>query len=377
MNAMGMHSSKYGGLERFMVSMAEELFIKKIVLIVIYNSEPSSKKFVQDFTFAGGKIVVANAMHPVRYFISILKLFVNYRPVLFHAHFQLYYSIIFAKLLMCRHIFATLHVMFTDDKHKVISDINEITRYTRIFRKIINRYASKIITVSDAVNRQYSMLFPEIKNKLVTIYLGTNPTHSLEKSFRASTLGNHGKVNIGTIGFNSSIKGLDILMNAMVILINDLNCSNFIVSQVGIDPSDPQNSSILREAEDKGIINHILWIGITNDVQELLPVMDIYCQPSRSEALSLSIMEAGMAGLPVVGSNIGGIPEVINHGYNGFVFENGNANQLANCLYNLINDPELRNKMGRNSKDYMMKKFNIHLRVKDLCSNYLSELGIN
>ena len=105
--------------------------------------------------------------------------------------------------------------------------------------------------------------------------------------------------------------------------------------------------------------------------------MDIYCQPSRSEALPLAIMEAGMAGLPIVGSRVGGIPEIVFDDLNGFLFDNCNANQLAECLFRLITDPGLRIRMGKNSKEHMMKYFNIQTQAKAICNKYLTGVNSN
>jgi glycosyltransferase involved in cell wall biosynthesis len=373
---MGMHSSKYGGIEKFMVILAKELNINNISLIVIYNSEPSSKEFSNDIAQAGGKIIIAHAMHPIRYFIGFVKLFVSYKPILVHAHFQVYYSIIFAKLLGCRKIFMTLHGMIIDDGSKYVSDVAQLPSSTRLFRKIINKITYGIFSVSDAVKNQYTILFPAVGEKIRTLYLGSMPINNLPELSTMKLNIDSDKVIIGTIGFNSPIKGLDILMDAMVILKNEFNCTSFLVYQIGIDPLDTASSKYVYECEQKGLKDMIKWMGIRNDTTELLAGMNIYCQPSRSEALGLAIVEAGMAGLPIVGSRVGGIPEIVKENFNGFLFDNGNAYQLAEILFRLISDPELRGKMGENSKEYLMINFNINRQTKALCNQYLTALNL-
>lgn len=165
-------------------------------------------------------------------------------------------------------------------------------------------------------------------------------------------------------------------MNAMVILKNEFDCTDFFVCQIGIDPLDPCNKDFIYECDQKGLTYLIHWMGIHNDVPGLLAGMDIYCQPSRSEALGLSIIEAGMASLPVVGSRVGGIPEIVVDGFNGFLFEGANSKHLAECLFKLIKNPELRKTMGRNSKEYMMTYFNIQKQVSAMCNEYLNELNL-
>lgn len=375
-NAIGMHSSKYGGLEKFMVMLARELSKNNISLIVIYNSEPSAKEFSNDIKQAGGQVIIAHALHPVEYLITFMKLFAKYKPFLVHTHFQIYYAIVFSKLLRCKKIFVTLHDMTVDENFELINNIKQIKISTRFFRKIINNFSDRIFAVSNAVKQQYTLLFPTVVNKIETFYLGSAPSDNFPELSKSKHKTQTEKVIIGTIGFNSPVKGLDILMDAMLILKNELNSNNFLVYQIGIDPLDPINKDYIDEIERKGLVDFIQWMGIRSDVPELLANIDIYCQPSRSEALPLSIMEAGMAGLPIVGSRVGGIPEIVWDGQNGLLFENSNSNQLAECLYTLIINPELRERMGENSRKNIMTKFNIHTQAKAMCNKYLQELKI-
>jgi glycosyltransferase involved in cell wall biosynthesis len=374
-NAMGMHSSKYGGLEKFLVLLAKELSNYNISLIVIYNSEPSSKEFINDIIKTGGKVIVAHAMHPFEYLIAFVKLFLKYRPILVHTHFQKYYSIVFAKLLGCRKIFATLHGMTIDENANYINDIKQIAISTRIYRKIINRFTDRFLAVSYATKEQYISLYPITKNKIETLYLGCTPNTYLPVISRKKLNPQSDKVIIGNIGFNSPVKGIDILMDAIAVIKYKYKCTDFLVYQVGIDPFDPTNKDLINEYQLKGLNDIVHWMGIRNDVSELLPGMNIYCQPSRSEALPLAIMEAGMAGLPIIGSRVGGIPEIVLEGHNGYLFDSNNVNQLAECLFKLITYPELRNKMGNNSKEFIMENFNIETQTKKICNKYLSELN--
>jgi L-malate glycosyltransferase len=375
-NPMGMHSAKYGGLEKFLVLLARELKSHNIFLILIYNSEPASKEFSNDIIQAGGRIIVSHAMNPFKYFFTFIKLFVKFKPVLVHAHFQFYYSVVFARLMGCRRIFITLHGMTIDERLNCIVDTRKLKFSTRVLRRVVNRFSSRIITVSNAVSKQYTLLFPQVENKIETHYLGTFPNNNLPEQIRRNYNFKSEKVIIGTIGFNSPVKGLDILMDAMVMLKDEKNCHNFIVCQIGIDPKDPLNRIYFDESKRKGLDELMLWMGIRNDVPELLPGMDIYCQPSRSEALGLAIMEAGMAGLPVVGSDVGGIPEIVHHGVNGFLFETGNAKELADYLYRLIKDPGLRKNMGKKSIELVSGNFNIVAQAEELCVRYLNELHL-
>jgi glycosyltransferase involved in cell wall biosynthesis len=374
-NAMGMHSFKYGGMEKYLVLLAEELYKKNIVLIVIYNSEPRAKNFLNDIIKAGGEVIISNAMHPLNYFITFIKIFIKYKPILVHAHFQIYYSVIFAKLFFCNNVFFNINGLRIDKNYKYIESIKDIPLKIRLFRNIIHKNADYIFAISNAAKQQYTILFPVVKSKIDTQYLGSMPNNNLPALCREklNILGK--QIIIGIICFKSPVKGLDILLDAMAILKNEFKYNDFVVCQIGIDPLDPSNKDYLDDCNHKELDDNIKWMGIRNDVLELLPGMDIYCQPSRAEALGFSIIEAGMAGLPIVGSRVGGIPETVKEGINGFLFESGNARQLAEALFKLIKDPELRKLYGKNSKDNFIKNFNIHSNVNEVCTKYLKKLN--
>jgi glycosyltransferase involved in cell wall biosynthesis len=373
---MGMHSTKYGGLEKFLVFLAKELNKVNICLVAIYNSEPHSREFTEDLIKSGGKVIISHALHPFRYFFDFIKLFIRFKPILVHAHFQSYYSVVISRLLGTKQVFASLHIMITDTNSKYISDIKQLHYSTRIARFIFNKFADRIFTISDACKFQYISLFPEVGGKIERLYLGSISNQYPGSVSKEKYKFPSDKVIIGTISFNSPVKGLDILMDAIVILKNSFNCNHFMVVHVGIDLQAPENAIFISQSKQKGIDDKILWMGIRNDVAEILPGFDMYCQPSRSEALSLSITEAGMAGLPIVGSRVGGIPEVVLEGFNGILFEVGNSEQLAECLFKLIINPKLRKKMGNNSRKFMMSNFNIHKQVKTMCDKYLENHNV-
>lgn len=370
-NAMGMHSLKYGGLERFMVVLARELNKHNIGLIIIYNSNPSSEYFIRELDERGVKLVISHAMRPFAYFLTFLKLFIRYRPVIVHAHFQNYFTIVFAWLLGCKKIYTTIHGMAVDKDSNYIYDAKSLPLSTRFYRRIIYSMVSRIFVVSEALRKQYTMLFPWIESVTETLYLGSHSNNHRPDLSRKKLAIDPGRVIIGTIGFNSPIKGLDVLMDAMVILLKDYHCTNYILCQIGIDINDPENINYLNECSKKGLDKYIQWMGIREDVAELLPGMDIYCQPSRSEALPLSIMEAGMAGLPIIGSNVGGIPEIVLHNHTGFLIDSEDSKQLAAFLYKMISNVGLRKEMGIKSKELVLKYFSIHTQAGEICKKYL------
>lgn len=100
--------------------------------------------------------------------------------------------------------------------------------------------------------------------------------------------------------------------------------------------------------------------------------MDIYVIPSltQSETFGVAAAEASACNLPVVGSRIGGIPEVVEDGITGLLIEPGNVVQLKSALKKLIDEPDIRKSMGQAGQKYIMENYDWHKNVRTLIESY-------
>jgi glycosyltransferase involved in cell wall biosynthesis len=115
----------------------------------------------------------------------------------------------------------------------------------------------------------------------------------------------------------------------------------------------------------------IVFTGIRNDVFELLQASDIFVLPSIiREGLSLALIEAMSTSLPVVGTEVGGIPEVIEDGENGFLVSPGSSEQLAEALEKLVNDKALRTGMGHRGRQMYEEKFTMPKMIQQIETLY-------
>jgi glycosyltransferase involved in cell wall biosynthesis len=101
----------------------------------------------------------------------------------------------------------------------------------------------------------------------------------------------------------------------------------------------------------------VIFTGERSDIPEILAASDVFILASYKEGLPLTIIEAGMAGLPVVASRAGGIPEIIQEGITGFTVPPGNAPDLAEVIQKLLDDADLRKKMGQAGREKTLKEF--------------------
>jgi glycosyltransferase involved in cell wall biosynthesis len=108
----------------------------------------------------------------------------------------------------------------------------------------------------------------------------------------------------------------------------------------------PDREAVEDEIRELGIGGRVRLLGERDDVPELLAGSDVFVLSSRSEGLPVSVLEAMAAELPVVASNVGGLAELVVDGETGVLVPPGDAQALADALTRLIQDPELRRRLG-------------------------------
>jgi glycosyltransferase involved in cell wall biosynthesis len=148
------------------------------------------------------------------------------------------------------------------------------------------------------------------------------------------------KVVIGYIGRVGRIKGLKYLLEASR-QINRDDVEYWIVGD-----GDYKNELIAQTKKS----GNFKFFDFTDDVPSHLNTFDIFVQPAEFEGWGRNVKEAMYLGLPVVGSNSGGVGQQLDHEKTGLVFEPGNSDSLAEQLLRVIEDRNLRQKLGRAAK---------------------------
>ena len=109
----------------------------------------------------------------------------------------------------------------------------------------------------------------------------------------------------------------------------------------------------------------VTFLGARDDVPTLLDAADVYVQPSLSEGLGLAVLEAMAAGLPVIATRTGGLPEVVADNQTGLLVPPGDAPALANALQYLLDNVNRRDKMGKAGRARAVSCFSIARMVSE------------
>jgi glycosyltransferase involved in cell wall biosynthesis len=129
---------------------------------------------------------------------------------------------------------------------------------------------------------------------------------------------------------------------------------------VGGGPLEPD---LKKEAKNLGVNDFWLWLGPRSDVPDLLSAADLLAVPSYMESLSYAALEAQAAGLPVLASNVGGVPLTVLDQKTGILVPPCDENALAEAAITLLGDAGLRKKMGNAGKKYVRENFSLENQV--------------
>jgi len=223
-------------------------------------------------------------------------------------------------------------------------------QYERLFRRLVRRVGC-LVAVSEAAESSLRQLgIP--KDEIRLIYNGISP----EPGATAEGHYSYDVVKIGIVGQVNESKGHEDLLQAFQAVIRAYPNIQLCVFGGGA----PEYEERLRGMAAKlGIEASVVWRGYVNDRTAIYEGLSIVVVPSRSEdPLPTSAIEAGLFGIPVVASRKGGLPEIVRDRVTGLLFESGNQAQLASALIMLIQDANLREKMGKDGHSLTTERFN-------------------
>lgn len=112
----------------------------------------------------------------------------------------------------------------------------------------------------------------------------------------------------------------------------------------------PERESVEQLCRELGTCKHTLMLGKQEKIEEILSIADLFLLPSGSETFGLAALEAMSCSVPVISSNIGGLPELNIHGETGYLCELGDVDKMAEYAIELLKNDELRTKISKNAR---------------------------
>lgn len=192
---------------------------------------------------------------------------------------------------------------------------------------------------------------------------------------------NTNTITLGTVKTLKHVYGIDVLIRAFAILYREFQVEDVELGsklQFRIVGGGPDVDNLKLLASDLGILHLIEFVGSVthSQVPEELSKLDIYVALSRQESFGVAVIEAQAMSVPVVVSNVGGLPEVVENGQTGFIVESENPQQAADMMKKLILDMELRNSMSVEARQFVHSHFSWPSCAKKMSQVYQNTLNI-
>lgn len=172
---------------------------------------------------------------------------------------------------------------------------------------------------------------------------------------------------IGTIASLYKTKGLEYLLGALAVLKKKntaIHCS--------IIGDGPERSALIDLSKKLGLNEYMHFLGARDHAPQYLKAFDLFVLPSIKEGCPYTIIEAGLASLPVIASNVGGIPELISHQTSGLLVEPAQETELARAIEHLADQSEIRKKYARALHLEVLKNFSSETMLRKTEELYLS-----
>ena len=293
--------------------------------------------------------------------IQYIKLLKKYRIQIIHSHGAPVssYSRLARKFLEFPLIITTYHIS--------LERITDINRFQKNIYKIIDRIGSifddKIIAVSNAVKESLISECWLPSRKIEVVYNGIDISR-----FSGDTDGSKIKEElnltpedkiIGIIARLSHEKSHITLLKALKKVIKHVPNAKLLIVGDG-----PLKVSLMRSVKEMKLKDFCFFLGLRKNIPEIISCLDVAVLSSMTEGLPISLIEVMTSGKCVVGTDVGGIPEVIDHGENGLLIPPNDPDKLAEALIYLLNNPDIAKKMGKKGIKIAKEEFSHQIMIK-------------
>jgi len=251
-----------------------------------------------------------------------------------------------------------------------IDDPQGLNKKRNYFRKLISFITHKFIAVSADLEHWLVDKVGISEKKVTLIYNGidTKQFNLTTPPLDLSTIKN--SFVIGTVARLTTIKDQKTLIKAFKQTLDNLITKKDL--RLLIVGDGPCMDQLQQLAESLVISDKVLFTGARTDVSELLSSMNLFALPSLSEGTPMCVLEAMACKIPIVASDVGGLPELITEGKNGILVPVGNVLKFAEAFIFYVNHPDELAEQGELARNLVLEKFS----QKSMAKQYLHEYKV-
>lgn len=167
-------------------------------------------------------------------------------------------------------------------------------------------------------------------------------------------------VLLGTVANLFPRKGYDVMLRALPDIIKAEPSTHYVIIGTGEQEYERTLRALSKEL---GIAQHVHFVGFQDAVSPWLAALDLYVHPARMEGFGIAVVEAMATGKAVVATNIGGLPEVVEHEWTGLLVASDNPEALSVAVASLLRDKILREEMGKRGAKLVRERFDLKVSI--------------
>jgi glycosyltransferase involved in cell wall biosynthesis len=243
------------------------------------------------------------------------------------------------------------------------------------FQNLARFAARKVLFCSGAVMRNCRH-FHRVAAKSEVLYnLVDLDAWSRGTAIRESLELSDDDIVIGTVAQIVHRKGIDILLEAARELLRERRDIVFVIAGPQMKQEEEFGRRMLAIAEEPEFGGRVRFLGSRDDIPDVMTSMDLFVLPSRAEPLGIVVLEAMAAGVPVIASKVGGIPEMLNSPEVGTLVDPLTPGAFANAVREVLCRPDRGKSMGQRARASLPGKFDTSSGGQRLKKIYLELLG--
>ena len=360
--------SNWGGAQRYVYDLATNLDKNLFEVAVALGGNGPLKDSLET---SGIRTITLersardiNILNDLQLLLSMIRLFKTERPDVVHLNSSKVglLGALAARLAGISKIIFTAHAWaFNEDRNDLVKLVIKFLHWITI---VLNH---EVIAVSESVADQMKG-WPFVERKILVSRNGIKTDLRSRKEASELLFGDKlppKRLVLGTIAELHPVKGQKYLIEALA-GVHDLD---FICAIIG---EGEERTNLERSIKEKNLDNKVYLFGHIDRAASYLKAFDIFLLPSISEGLGYAVLEAGAAGLPVIASRVGGIPEIVENLRSGLLVTPRRPNEIKNALIYLHEHPEEMKLFGKNLREKVEKDFSLDRMVNETEKLYLN-----
>lgn len=260
------------------------------------------------------------------------------------------------------------------------SDVYEFPFRSRISRKLVSRTlrtADQVTSSSQAMAEHTRRTFPGMR-KINVIPFGID----IDRFRPDSPPNDSGIIVVGSVKSLDPLYGIDIMVKAFSEAVRYLRTRSADLEKrlrLYIAGDGPSRSELEFLVLSLGLKERTTFAGqlVHDDVPKALSRLNIFVNTSNSESFGVAVLEASSCGLPVIVTDVGGLPEVVRDGKTGFVVPKGDILATAEAIIKLASDPDLCRRQGEAGRKWVRERFSWKINVKTMEELYQQTITSN